>query len=148
MTLCPPVCHYSTMYMCKSLPPDLTEHNAAHPQHRPTGSRFILTLRVKCSEQWLYLAVFLHLLPSWDLSPHYWWLTHIYPSPLCSPNAYIPTDFTESCPCGLSLSEHSVLMFSSATYLLLLVLLSPFPLFFPSGPVLILLPFPALSFLI
>lgn len=57
--------------------------------------RVMLMLRVKCSEQWLYLAVFvtvfLHLLPSWDLSPHWWWLTqNVFLSSLllCAPPTY------------------------------------------------------------
>lgn len=51
-------------------------------------ARLMLMLRVKCFEEWLYLdvfiAVFLHLLPSWDLSPRWWWLTQIYSALLLS----------------------------------------------------------------
>lgn len=55
----------------------------------PTAQQFMLNIsQLKRSEQWLYLAVFvavfLHILPSWDLSPHWWWLTQIYSSPLFS----------------------------------------------------------------
>lgn len=80
---------------------------------QPAG--VMLMLRVKWSEQWLYLAVVLHLLPSWDLSSHWWWLTHIYSSPLCSSYIQIPVDVTENCPRVVLLIVHSVLMFFSAT---------------------------------
>lgn len=81
-----------------------------------------LMLRVKCSEHRLYLdvfiAVFLHLLPPWDLSPRWRWLTQIYSSPLPSAPATL----------------HRELECFSLTPLLLLVLFSPIPLLFPSGP--------------
>lgn len=100
-------------------------------------ARLMLLLRVKCSEHWLYLdvfiAVFLHLLPSWDLSPHWCWLTQIYSALLLSAPPSASTSDSHRPRWVLSLGFLTlwtlcVYMFFSITYLLLLVLFSPLPL--------------------
>lgn len=122
-------------------------------------ARLMLMLLVKCSEKWLYLdvfiAVFLHLLPSWDLNPRWWLLTQIYSALLLSAPSSQSTWESHRPRWVPSLGfltkwTLSAWMFFSVTYLLPLGLFSPLPLSFPSGPVLSLLTFfrCLLSFLI
>lgn len=74
-------------------------------------ARVMLMLRVKWSEQRIYLAVFLHVLPSGDLSSHWWWLTHIYSSPPCPSATQTAVDVAETRPLVVSLRTHSPLVF-------------------------------------
>lgn len=66
-------------------------------------------LGVKCSEKSLYLdvfvGIFLHLLPSWEVRSH-WWLTQIYSSPLLAASSSAAQRFpqTRCCPWVMSLA--------------------------------------------